>query len=86
MSFARVKGLLAVVVTAVAVNSSVIGTAHAYIDPGTGTMVLQMVGAMIAAGIFYLRGARIWISRHFGFSKSDVAPPSAKDDNETKPQ
>jgi hypothetical protein len=46
--------------------------AHAYVDPGTGAMLLQMVGAVIAAGLFYFRSGwsrlRGWLS---GTRRSD---------------
>lgn len=33
------------------------GTAHAYIDPGSGSIVLQMILAATAGGVFYFRAA-----------------------------
>jgi hypothetical protein len=39
--------------------------ALAYIDPGTGSMLLQMGAAAFAAGLFYLRGFRTWLSGLF---------------------
>ena len=42
--------------------------AHAYIDPGTGTMVLQVIGAAIAGALYYFREirrkVRSWFSVH----------------------
>ena len=35
------------------------GPAEAYIDPGTGSMLLQMIGAGIAGAIFYFRELRM---------------------------
>jgi len=32
--------------------------AHAYVDPGTGTLLLQMVIAVIAGSLFFLRSVR----------------------------
>jgi hypothetical protein len=29
--------------------------AHAYVDPGSGYMLLQVIGSMFAGAIFYLR-------------------------------
>ena len=43
-------------------------------------MLLQMAGAMIAAGVFYLRGARIWLSRQLGFGKVDETQPPPSGD------
>lgn len=41
------------------------GTAEAYIDPGTGSMLLQVIGAGIAGGIFYFRELRIKVMSMF---------------------
>lgn len=30
--------------------------AHAYLDPGTGSYILQVIGAVIFAGIFVVKG------------------------------
>lgn len=30
--------------------------AHAYLDPGTGSYILQVVGAVLFAGIFVVKG------------------------------
>jgi hypothetical protein len=35
------------------------GPAAAYIDPGTGSMLLQVIGAGVAGAIFYFRELRI---------------------------
>ncbi len=40
-------------------------TAHAYIDPGTGSMLLQIIGAGIAGAIFYFRELRIRLLSFF---------------------
>jgi len=48
----RLAGLAALFFCAVA-------PAHAYIDPGTGSMLLQVLGAAIAGAIFYFRELRI---------------------------
>ena len=44
-------------------------------------MLLQVAGAMIAAGIFYLRDARLWIARHLGLGKANTEQPSTGDDS-----
>ena len=44
-------------------------------------MLLQVAGAMIAAGLFYLRNARLWIARHLGLGKTNTDKPSASDDS-----
>ncbi len=77
----RALGLAATVATAIAVNLALTSAAFAYIDPGTGTMLLQIVGALIAAGLFYLRSARLWVSRHFGFGKGNAESNVDKGDS-----
>lgn len=37
----------------------VVNPARAYVDPGTGSMLLQVLGASIAGAIFYFRELRI---------------------------
>ena len=39
--------------------------AHAYVDPGTGAMILQIIGAVVAGALFYFRQLREWISAWF---------------------
>jgi hypothetical protein len=70
----RLLGFTATVATAFAVNLALMNDAFAYIDPGTGTMLLQVAGAMIAAGLFYLRGARMWLARRLSLDKNESAP------------
>ena len=83
---ARITGLAATLFVAGAANTVLIGTAYAYIDPGTGTMLLQLAGAMIAAGLFYLRTARIWIARQLGFGKTNSEPPRTGADQDSNTQ
>jgi hypothetical protein len=45
-----------------ALTVAVVPCAHAYIDPGTGSMVLQLLAAGAAAALFYLRSWRTWIT------------------------
>lgn len=57
------------------------GTAHAYIDPGTGSMLLQVIGAGIAGAIFYFRELRIKVMSLFSrrrepASEDAPVPPS----------
>jgi hypothetical protein len=47
---------------AAALTVAVVPCAHAYIDPGTGSMVLQLLAAGAAAALFYLRSWRTWIT------------------------
>lgn len=46
--------------------ASGIAPAAAYIDPGTGSMLLQVMGAAVAGAIFYFRELRIKILSLFG--------------------
>lgn len=64
------SNVVAAVTFAAAINLALLSVAMAYIDPGTGTMMLQVVGAMIAAGLFYLRSIRLWIAHKLGFDRS----------------
>jgi hypothetical protein len=53
-------------------------TAFAYVDPGTGAMIIQMIGAAVAGALFYFRSARDWLASRFGRRRpadgSDEAP------------
>jgi hypothetical protein len=80
---ARLSSLAATLFIAAAANTVLIGTAFAYIDPGTGTMLLQVAGAMIAAGLFYLRTARLWLARQLGFGKTTPEKPRTDEDHDT---
>ena len=73
--------LKAVVFTA-AVNAAVVFPAHAYIDPGTGTMLLQIAGAVLAAGLFYLRSIRLWLARRLGLAKAESVERPSRDSDE----
>jgi len=57
------------------------GTAHAYIDPGTGSMLLQVIGAGIAGAIFYFRELRIKFMSMF----SRRQPPATDGSAESPP-
>lgn len=57
---------------AVAAALLVAAPAQAYIDPGTGSMLLQVIGAGIAGAIFYFRELRIKIRSLF--SRRPAAP------------
>jgi hypothetical protein len=58
--------LIAVVFLSVAT----VAPAQAYIDPGTGSMLLQVIGAGIAAAIFYFRELRYKILSMFSRRRS----------------
>jgi hypothetical protein len=71
----------AAVAAALAVGAA--GTAHAYIDPGTGSMLLQVIGAGVAGAIFYFRELRIkvmsFFSRHEAPAAEDPSEPTSGD-------
>ncbi|MGH8197527.1 MAG: hypothetical protein ACRETI_05110 [Steroidobacteraceae bacterium] len=52
--------------------------AHAYIDPGTGSMLLQVLGAGIAAGIFYFRELRIKVMSLFSRRQAPAPEEAAE--------
>ena len=70
------------------VNSVLLSNAAAYIDPGTGTMMIQVLGALIASALFYLRGIRVWLADKLGLSRTanaDHAPEQSElDDTQSK--
>ncbi len=39
--------------------------ASAYIDPGSGSFLLQIIGAAIVGVLFYIRSFRKWLQSHF---------------------
>jgi hypothetical protein len=57
-------------------------SAFAYIDPGTGSMVLQMAVAGILAGLFYIKTAwsriRFFFTNLFSREKGNVKPPAGE--------
>ncbi|HET9473928.1 MAG TPA: hypothetical protein VFO82_08545 [Steroidobacteraceae bacterium] len=55
----RAGGITAAVLVATSAD------AHAYVDPGTGAMILQIIGAVVAGALFYFRQLREWISAWF---------------------
>jgi hypothetical protein len=63
----------------VALTLASIPPAQAYIDPGTGSMLLQMFGAAIVGALFYFREMRMKITAFF----SRRPAPSADPGNET---
>ncbi len=69
---------LASLAAAVTLSLGAIAPAAAYIDPGTGSMLLQMFAAGVAGAIFYFRELRIkFLSL---FSRRDA--PAAEDGSE----
>ena len=64
-----------------AVAMAAVAPAAAYIDPGTGSMLLQIFGAGIAGAIFYFRELRIKILSLFSRREA----PAAEDGSEPPP-
>jgi hypothetical protein len=65
----------------VAVGALTLGaatSAHAYIDPGTGSMLLQMIGAGIAGAIFYFRELRMKLLSLFSRREAPAAEDGAE--------
>lgn len=63
----RLTGLCACCIVA---NASLVAPAYAYIDPGTGTMILQVMGALFASALFYMRSIRLWIAGKLGIRRA----------------
>ena len=66
---------------AVALAVGVAGSAQAYIDPGTGSMLLQVIGAVIAGAIFYFRELRMKVLSLFTRREA----PATEDGSEPPP-
>ncbi len=64
--------------TAVTLVIASVARANAYIDPGTGSMLLQMFGAAVAGGIFYFHELRNKIVSLF--SRRPAAPADTGDE------
>jgi hypothetical protein len=78
----KISNAVTSLVFAATVNILLISSAAAYIDPGTGTMMLQVGGALIAAALFYLRNIRLWIADKLGFGRSS-APTAQRTSSES---
>ena len=72
------KHPISVLFAALAVTLASAGPAAAYIDPGTGSMLLQMIGAGIAGAIFYFRELRMKLLSLFTRREA----PAAEDGSE----
>jgi hypothetical protein len=75
------KHPISVLGCALVVSMAAVAPAAAYIDPGTGSMLLQMFGAGIAGAIFYFREFRMKILSLFTRSEA----PAAEDGSEPPP-
>jgi hypothetical protein len=75
------KHTLATLAAAVTLALGTAAPAAAYIDPGTGSMLLQMFAAGVAGAIFYFRELRIKVLSLFSRREAHAAedgtePPS----------
>ena len=77
------SGILGLLASGIALNCFLATPAHAYIDPGTGSMVVQVVGALVAGGIFYFRESLLRVKGLFlrrSKPEGENAPPASGDD------
>lgn len=69
-----VKAMIASVAILVAVEGSV----HAYTDPGSGTMLLQMLAALAVGLLFYIRRITAWARSRLSSAKGRSQTESAE--------
>jgi hypothetical protein len=62
----EMRGIICTLVLAVMLLFTFVGQAHAYIDPATGSYILQIVIAGVLAGLFALK--RYWARAKLFFS------------------
>ncbi len=62
----------------VSLSAGFASPAQAYIDPGTGSMLLQIIGAGIAGAIFYFRELRIKLMSLFSRREAPAAEDSSE--------
>ncbi|MBI5164734.1 MAG: hypothetical protein HY985_12635 [Magnetospirillum sp.] len=59
--------------------------AYAYVDPGSGTLLLQIIGAVALGSMFYIRTAWLKLRGFFDrFSGKSAAGEAPKDGSESK--
>lgn len=80
------KHPLSVIACALLVASSAVAPASAYIDPGTGSMLLQMLGAGIAGAIFYFRELRMKLLSLFSRRGAPAAEDGAEPPSDGAPR
>ncbi len=68
-------------VAALAFVLVMIRDAHAYVDPGTGAMILQIIGAAVAGVLFYFKAIRDKISSWFSRLTGRSNPPTKQDES-----
>lgn len=57
---------------------ALVPTAHAYVDPGTGAMILQIIGAAVAGTLFFFHNLRDRVRGWF--SRAPAARPAEPED------
>lgn len=71
-------------VVCLALMIAVEGRAYAYTDPGSGTMLLQMLAALLVGVLFYIRRITAWARNLFdgrkGRSQSDSIKTESRED------
>ena len=72
------KYKLASLAAALVLALGAVAPASAYIDPGTGSMLLQMFAAGVAGAIFYFRELRIKLRSLFSRSEAPAAEDGAE--------
>ena len=53
--------------------------AHAYVDPGSGAMLWQILVAAVIGSLFYVRRVFTWVREHVGFRSTPVTVRSGLD-------
>ena len=48
--------------------------AHAYVDPGTGAMLWQILAAAVLGSLFYVKRALAWVKKLFGAGPREQPP------------
>lgn len=62
---------LKVMIICIALLIVVEGRVYAYTDPGSGTMLLQMLAAILVGLLFYIRRIKMWVSSLFNKKKAE---------------
>ena len=77
----RVFRSIKIAVTGIALSVVAVGPAHAYVDPGSGTLLVQLLVAAAVGATFYFRRALFNIKSFFvGNRKDPEEPPDTKRD------
>mgnify|MGYP000246916578 CR=1 len=73
-----IRSFLFVLIVSIEVYFSATFPALAYIDPGSGSFLLQIIGAAIVGILFYFRTFREWLQSFF----SKKSRPNSESENE----